>query len=625
MSRFLIFSILCFAGTLSAQNRIEEDARLIIHLLDYMANDYGAAVEDGQVINAFEYQEMQEFASTIGQMVDEFSLSDTSKEAVGMKKKVALLDSLVQTKADANTIAEITVAVKQVITQRAGLSLFPQDWPDVSNGKRLYAQNCVSCHGESGDGNGPSAQGLEPQPTALSSREAMGNKAPIEAYHTIKFGVEGTSMAPFSGLSEKEVWDIAFYVHTLRFETASSENSTETISLKELATLSDDDLRKSYDELALRYWRQHQHTTAPEETPAPLDYAERSIERGVALAKNGEYKAARAAVLSAYLEGVEPVELNLSSLDPGLVQEIELELGVLRKLIEQEDDVEDISASAESVIELIGQCRDLLGEQESSYWLTFSLAASVILREGLEAFLVIIIILSILKRAGAQRASRWVHGGWLVAVALGIAGWFFTGWLLAINGMQRELLEGIVALIAVAFLFYIGFWMHSKTEAKKWNDFVKNKIQGLINRESRWGLAVLSFLVVFREAFESVLFLSAISLEEASGHQSAIGLGVGSAFIVVGALAVIMLRFSARIPISQLFRASSLLLALLSLVLVGKGFHALQEAGAVGITAAPINIRVGLLGIYPTLQTLIAQVVMLVITVVAWRFMNRGK
>ena len=622
MSRLLSILLLFGVGTLQAQN-VPNTPRITIHLLDYMANDYSAAIVDGEVVNAFEYEEMKEFAQTIAQMVNEQTVDDTTQQALDMQLAVVKLDSMVAAKVDAGQIAETTAYIKEQITDRSSLTMFPTQWPDLENGQRLYAQNCISCHGIKGDGKGPSALGLNPQPSALNDRDVMDGKAPIEAYHTIKFGVEGTSMAPFSQLSDHELWDIAFYIHSLRFINKETTISNEKISLESLSSKSDEELRASHSEESIVYWRTHQPAQSILETP--LDKAERLLKKGVSLAKDGDYKGGRAAIISAYLEGVEPVELQLTSLDPRLVQEIELAMGALRKLIDRQGSISEIEAQTNTIISLIAESRVLLAEKESSYWLTFSLAASVILREGLEAFLVIIIILSILKRANAQRASHWVHGGWITAVALGVAGWFFTGWLLDINGMQRELLEGIVALIAVAFLFYIGFWMHGKTEAKKWNEFVKNKIEGLVNRESRFGLAFLSFIVVFREAFESVLFLSAINLEEGAAHQSAIGLGVSSAFLAVGVLAVVMLRFSTKLPISQLFRASSLLIAVLSVVLVGKGFHALQEAGYLSISAAPVNLRIGLLGIYPTLETLIGQLGMVLLTIAAWRFMNRKK
>lgn len=622
MRQFLVLFILLQVGSLCAQDT-PDNSRLIIHLLDYMANDYGRAVENGEVVNEFEYAEMQEFATTISQMVDELMVGDSSQKAQLLKAAVLDLDSSVGLKETPERIAQKASEIKKEISSRSKLSMSPNEWPDLENGQRLYSQNCVSCHGSIGDGKGPSAAGLNPQPSALNDPIAMGDKAPIEAYHTVKFGVEGTSMAPFLGLSDKELWEVAFYVHTLRFKAPTAESTNERISLEELASSTDLELSTTYSENSVAYWRQNR----PNETKSvsPLDKALQLINKGLELVKKGEYKAARSAVLSSYLEGIEPIELSLMSLDPTLVQNIELEMGALRKLIDKEASYTEIEKQSQAITPLIAQAKVLLSEKESSFWITFSLAASVILREGLEAFLVIIIILSILKRANAQGAARWVHAGWATAVLLGFAGWFFTGWLLDINGMQRELLEGVVALIAVAFLFYIGFWMHGKTEAKKWNDFVKNKIQNLINRESRFGLALLSFLVVFREAFESVLFLSAINLEEGAAHQSAIGLGVGSAFVAVGVLAIIMLKFSARIPISQLFKVSSLLIAVLSVILVGKGFHALQEAGFLGISAAPINIRVGLLGIYPTIETLTGQLGMVLLTIGAWRFMNRKK
>ena len=229
-----------------------------------------------------------------------------------------------------------------------------------------------------------------------------------------------------------------------------------------------------------------------------------------------------------------------------------------------------------------------------------------------------------LRKAGAPKGIKYVHGGWLTAVGLGVLGWMFTGQLLKMSGMQRELLEGIIALVAVAILFYIGFWMHGKSQAQKWNQYIKEKINKLLNKQSMIGLGALSFLVVFREAFESVLFLSAISLEEGGEHKGAIGLGVLIAFALVGVLAVLMLKFSKRIPITELFKFSAIIIAILSVVLVGKGIHAIQEAGYIGISAFPLNLRITLLGVYPTIQSIMAQIVMIAITIGVWQWQNRA-
>ena len=125
------------------------------------------------------------------------------------------------------------------------------------------------------------------------------------------------------------------------------------------------------------------------------------------------------------------------------------------------------------------------------------------------------------------------------------------------------------------------------------------------------GLAFFSFMVVFREAFESILFLQAIGLETESGDQSSIGFGVLAAFALIGLLAFLFLKYSKKIPVRQLFRYSSWVITLLAIILIGKGIHAIQEAGWLSVTGFPVSLKIDWLGIYPTTETLISQVVLL--------------
>lgn len=611
-STFLLLLFLTSTFILKANS----DPRLIIHLLDYVATDYGRAVENGQIVNEFEYAEMQEFSAQVNGLLQKVD-GDTAK-LLGLSQN---LDLLIAEKAAPTEVAKQSNLIKSTLIDVTGISLAPTKWPSLENGKTLYVANCMSCHGADGDGDGPSAAGLDPSPTVFSEKEGMSEKSPLQAYHTIRFGVEGTSMVAFNQLSDEEVWDLSFYISTLRFEQAKN-TLNEQPNLELVATTNDNKLISEHNfsnekVIGARFYQ------PKKDNKSPLEYAKTMLLKAQDLAISGFGEDAVNLSLNAYLEGVEPVELSLNASNPQLVQSIELELGELRKLYKN-GDAASISEKTESVLTLIAEAENTLGQKESSWWLTFSLAASVILREGLEAFLVIIIIISVLRKAGAPKGIKYVHGGWLTAVGLGVLGWMFTGQLLKMSGMQRELLEGIIALVAVAILFYIGFWMHGKSQAQKWNQYIKEKINKLLNKQSMIGLGALSFLVVFREAFESVLFLSAISLEEGGEHKGAIGLGVLIAFALVGVLAVLMLKFSKRIPITELFKFSAIIIAILSVVLVGKGIHAIQEAGYIGISAFPLNLRITLLGVYPTIQSIMAQIVMIAITIGVWQWQNRA-
>jgi high-affinity iron transporter len=144
-------------------------------------------------------------------------------------------------------------------------------------------------------------------------------------------------------------------------------------------------------------------------------------------------------------------------------------------------------------------------------------------------------------------------------------------------------------------------------------------MKAAVTNESMWGLASLSFFVVFREVFESVLFLSALNIQSGGKQSNAIVLGVIIAFALVIALAAVVLKFSAKLPIPKLFKVSSLVMGVLAFVLAGKGVHSFQETGYASIHGLPI-MRIELLGVFPTLETCAAQVIVLFILILVWNF-----
>src|SRR5699024_9691029 len=339
--------------------------------------------------------------------------------------------------------------------------------------------------------------------------------------------------------------------------------------------------------------------------------------------RDQEYEAALTYSINAYLDGVEPEENAIRASNAGLVKQIESKMMSVRSIIRDRVSADEFSKQIQAATIDIQEAQNLLENQDYSFWLNFLLAGSILLREGLEAFLIIMIILSVLRSVGAERATKFVHSGWVIALVVVIGGWFLVQSLIEMNSMQRELMEGIGALIAVVMLLYIGFWMHSKTHASQWTRFIKEKIHRLLDEENMWGLALLSFIVVFREAFESILFLSSISMKSTTASNAGILLALITVAIVIAALGYIYQKVTKKIPIRQLFRYSSLMLAILAFILIGKGVHSLAEAGYLNISSLPIDLSIPMLGFYPTWQTVLAQIVILFVIAGLWYYSNR--
>ena len=208
----------------------------------------------------------------------------------------------------------------------------------------------------------------------------------------------------------------------------------------------------------------------------------------------------------------------------------------------------------------------------------FVSAFVILLREGLEAVLVVAAILALLVRAGRRDAVPAVHAGWLVALLLGALTWALASYVVTISGATREVTEGVTALVATVVLIWVGFWMHDKSHAARWSAYLQSRLQGALGRRATWGLATVSFIAVYREVFETVLFYQALWLQTAPAGRHALWGGIASAAAVLALLSWLIVRGSLRLPLGVFFGATSIVLAALAIVLAGKGIKALQEA-----------------------------------------------
>lgn len=268
-------------------------------------------------------------------------------------------------------------------------------------------------------------------------------------------------------------------------------------------------------------------------------------------------------------------------------------------------------AAAQKLDYLFAEVEKELGGESAAPLTTFLGSLTILLREGLEALLIVVGMVAFLKKANRTDVLRYVHGGWIVALAAGGLTWAVATYFVNISGASREVTEGLSSLFAALVLLSVGLWMHQKSAAGRWQAYLKEKLFSGMSKRSAWALFGLSFIAVYREVFETVLFYSALS---ADGNGNALlgGFGLGMGLLAI--LAWVMLRTSARMPIGKFFSISSILVAVLAVVLAGKGVAGLQEAGWLG--ASPIMApRIELLGMYPSAETVVAQLIVLLIAI----------
>lgn len=629
----ILFNVVISSKIIARDNNPTKDVRTIISLIDYVGSDYNNAVKDGKVNNINEYAEMNEFISKAIGLFNNADIKINLQERNEIARELEKLKSLIEEKSSEAEVFNNAVKIKTAILKLNLIEVSPASWPDIQNGKNVFQLNCISCHGEKGDGEGIAGRLLNPKPANFLNDTLMNNLSPFQIYNTIRLGISGTAMAPVTQLTDKEVWNAAFYVTSLRYNDKYNigadslgklyNRALTKTSLEEVSTLSDKLLLQkiggnnkadTLNLVALRLYNTNSDKNLS------IDITLSYLKDVLDFYQKNEYDKASDKALSAYLEGIEPFEQQLQTINPELKDELESVMYKLRADIKNHEPLEIIQNDITKAKTLITEASSAIKNKDYTFGFAFILAASIILREGIEAFLIIITILGVLKSINESKAVKWVHGGWIFALIIGVISLFFINVIIAFNAQSRELIEGVGSLFAVILLLYVGFWLHSKTEAKKWKEFVEHKIMRLINNNNMIGLAVISFIVVFREAFESAIFLSAIELQIDQGSKSGIYFGAVSSLIFVLLLAWLALKFAVKLPIMKLFKYSAVTIVVLSIVLAGKGIQAFQESGYMSITQIPIRLNLPLIGFYPTMETTIAQLFVLLLTMVLWKF-----
>lgn len=627
---FSIFVVSLSFGQTAGTNTTDtgsnvQNLETIIHLLGYISRDYPNGIKNGEVINELEYDEMLEFSQQV------MELSGKSEQlfqkSPNLVSEIHRLIELIEKKGEEAAVSIAANQIKDEIINVTGLKTAPTTWPDYENAAALFATHCSICHGINGDGNGLNAEGLDPPPTNFLD-EAMQEVSPYEALNTIKLGVPGTGMTPFPNLSEDELWDLAFYVKSLRFVDksedsillrASFESALSKVDLKQVATLSDMELNQLLDGNSDELSSVRQMVPSKNSTNS-LNLARNKLKSAYSKYQNGNLASAKEDALTAYLEGIEPVESRLRAINPGYTVNLEQQMMKIRQLLTKSGQNELVNQEINKVLQMIDRGEQMMQNQKLNYWLTFVLSLSIMLREGLEAFLVLFVVIVIARKLGAHKATPWIHSGWILAVLAGIVGWYLSDYIIRFGGKNREIMEGAISLFAVLILLWAGYWLHSHSNAIKWQRFIKQKIGVYLDKDKMFGLAAFSFMVVFREVFEVILFLKAISLEADANNQSAIGLGSLAALVILFAIAFLSMKYSTKIPVRRLFLYSSWLVVLLAFILTGKGVHSLQESGLISVHSLPSWIQADWLGIYPTFESLTAQIILLLIVATSYLF-----
>ncbi len=237
-------------------------------------------------------------------------------------------------------------------------------------------------------------------------------------------------------------------------------------------------------------------------------------------------------------------------------------------------------------------------------------AAIILVREGLEALLVVVALLSFLNRVGEGSKQAWI---W-VGVGIGLLGSIMLALILqfafatTVTAANRELVEGVTGLVAAAMLLYVSHWMHSKSSLAAWNQYIREQGTAALAKGSVWGLSSIAFLAIFREGAETALFYLGIAPSIA---MSDLLTGIGLATVALVILGALMIGVGVRLPIRPFMTVASALVFFLCFKFIGTGIHALQVSGIIPATSATYLPGNGLLGVFPTWETTVAQLLLL--------------
>jgi high-affinity iron transporter len=605
-------------------------AETVWRLLDYVAVDYPGAIQDGRIISASEYAEMVEFSETVSKQIGSLPVS---RARPGLQQQADALKGAIVAKRPPAEVARLAKRLAADLLAAYPVPLAPSSAPDLGRGGTLYAENCASCHGATGDGKGPAAVGLDPPPIAFTDQGRARNSSLFGLYQVIEQGLDGTAMPSFAQLSSNDRWALAFYVGGLS-QTEDARDRGEALwkgdadirgqvpNLETLTKITPAELgqvvgsRKADDVMA--YLRRSPGVLAKQQD-ASLTFAKNRLKATVNAYAGGDAREAGALALSTYLDGIEPFEPAIAARAPKLLARIEAAMGEFRSRIGRGAPVESVRQQATVIEDLLAEAEAVLAPAQADTTAAFVGALTILLREGLEALLIVVAMIAFLRKADREDVLPYVHGGWVAALGAGVLTWAAATYFITISGAQRELTEGFGGLFAAAVLLSVGIWMHGKSQADAWQRYIKDRLSKALSRGSAWFLFLLAFVVVYREVFETILFFAALWSPQTA---AAVLGGAAVALVALAGIAWAMLRYSSRLPIDKFFAASAALVAILAFVLAGKGLAALQEAGIVSATRIAGLPKLDLLGFYPTWQTILLQLAVIAILVAGY-FYNR--
>lgn len=354
---------------------------------------------------------------------------------------------------------------------------------------------------------------------------------------------------------------------------------------------------------------------------------ENSLTASLELYKAGNHKKAKGSVSDTYFDNFEEsgMETAISiHISKSRTTEVEGMFGAIRGAMTSGMEFAVVESKVNGLIEALHNDAGVLdiktgssskNEKKSPMGL-FITSLIIILREGFEAILVVSALAAYLRKSGNEDKVKTIYGGALVAILASIITAVMLRTVIKLTGAEMEALEGVVMLTATAVLFYVSYWLISKVEVGRWQNYIKSKIDGSLTQGKLYALWFAAFLAVYREGAETILFYEAL-FSSANGQVNPVLAGIGVGTVLLFVIFAVVKYGSIVIPVGPFFAITSTFLYYLAFVFAGKGISELQEANIIDITAVSGFPTIEFMGIYPTVETLTLQGLLIVALVFA--------
>lgn len=664
-----LFALVYLVGWTHVAWGQEHPVKRVANIVTVALEEYAKGIDErGRLISDQEYQEAVDFLT---------DARHTAERLPSPKADTArlILDSIVaavRAKQPPSVLVALNKRFAAALGSEAALDL-PKAPIDIAAGRALYERTCASCHGVRGLGDGPAAAVLNPKPPAIGSASEMQDRSPALLYRIMSVGVAGTPMAGFANqLTPDQRWNVVSYLLSLRAtgnEVADGEglfaqrcvqchgvlgmgDATLTRNLSrlppeigsfgwqaersdaQLSTVVRDgipgtpmpashELSEAQVQSVVAYLRTLPSRDRPvvavlspasdRGSDTAASHSLSLLEQSLTAARAGRGGDASDRAFDAYL-AFEPIETPARARDPGVVASMEKLFADFKASV-RNNDIHGAERARDAIEATMPKVVDLTQRTGSGYE-AFVQSFLIILREGFEAILVIGAVVAFLLKTGHRERLRDIWAG----VTLGLLASAVTAVILktVLGAMpaSREIIEGLTLLVAVGVLFSVSYWLISRVEAAKWQQFIREKVTTALQQGGGKALAFVAFLAVYREGAETALFYQAL-FDEGSRVVLPIALGIVLGFVALAIIFTLFYRYGVKIPLRPFFSVTSVLLYYMAFVFMGKGVRELQEGNAMPITLIPGFPHIEALGLYPTWQTLLAQLLLLALFVFA--------